>query len=163
MFSCCLILPWLCLTTSGQLCALYNSTLKLAADERKGIFHSLPAFRVFIFSQAALGSQALAGHKSNKASILLSLPSSCCPAARISCLYKTCFNPFTTDLTTTHTAQHHICKLRCANYWESTSDRITKSLNIHVVRLHIAGDTGNNYPGPRSAISMNIEQPQRAV
>lgn len=122
-------------------------------------------FLLSIFSQAALWSQALAGHKSNKASILLHLPlSSCYPAARISCQYKTGFNPFTTHLTTAHTAHRHICELPCANHCEPTVyDWITKPLNIHVVRLHIAGDTGNNYPGPRSAISMNIEQPQRAV
>lgn len=41
-------------------------------------------------------------------------------------------------------------------------ERITKSLNIHVVRPHVAGDICNNYPKPRSATSMNIEQPPRA-
>lgn len=108
--------------SSCGLCALLNGTLKLTAHGRKSISHSLPAFHIFIFSQAALWSQALgllltlAGQKYNKAPILLHLPlSSCYPAARISCQYKICFNLFSKNLTTMHSEHCHIRELPSAS------------------------------------------------
>lgn len=115
------------------------------------------------FSQAALWSQTLVEHKSNKTSFF--------PFASrhhpVVMLLESAVNAkpapiLTPPSNTQHSAVSVSCPLQYMMEPQNQIAEYTCCGPAHSGGVGVGG-AGNKYPSPRSAISMNIEQPQRAV